>query len=192
MWLWKKINIRKNHRIYLANSSREAFNHLRWCCWKNSAAHIFGEKQKENMRSAARLEQAYTVLKLSMNHRWGQQRNCLSSSRSLGKCSSARFSSRLPLFPVPPTPGWGWEPPAEPGFAELAPWPRQGCSLPLRAAAGSSATTAKAHFCNFCNSTAQHDPEQGKHLKTHPSPRRTSGNNLIASFLRYFPACTRR
>lgn len=101
---------------------------------KNPATHFFGEKQTfpENMRSTARLQsKPILCLNSPLIIHEAQQRNCLSSSCSLGKCNTARFSSRLPLFqarqrrgplPVPLTPVWGWEPPTGPGFAELALW----------------------------------------------------------------------
>lgn len=185
----EKRNIRNNHRVYLANSNREAFNHLRWCCWKNSTARVFGEKQKENMRSTERLEQAYTVLKLSMNHRWGQQKNCLSSSRSLGKCSSARFSSRLPLFPVPPTPGWGWEPPwawlcrtGSLAYARLQFASESCCSLQCH--------HSKSPFLQFLQFHCSAWSRVRKALKD--SPFSQENLNIIPSFLRYFTACTRR
>lgn len=110
---------------------------------------------RENMRSTARLQsKPILCLNSPLIIDEGQQRNCLSSSCSLGKCSTARFSSRLPLFqgrgplPVPPTPGWAGNHQLGLALQNCLLGQMQGCSFPLRAAARCSAATAKAHFCN--------------------------------------------
>lgn len=76
MWLWKKI-IRNNHRLYLANSNTEASNHLRWCCMqplleKLSYTFLWWEANfpREYEEQSKVTEQAYTVLKLSINDTW--------------------------------------------------------------------------------------------------------------------------
>lgn len=146
------------------------------------------------MRSTARLQsKPILCLNSALIIDEAQQRNCLCSSCSLGKCSMVRLSSRLPLsqarqgwgpLPVPPTPGWAGN--HQLGLA-LQSWllgQRQGCSFPVRAAAPSSTTQQKPLL--------QPRSEAEAHLRTRPSPRKTSSNNVIPSLLRYFTVCPTR
>lgn len=125
------------------------------------------------MRSKARLQSKHILCLNSplMIHE-AQQRNCLSSSCSQGKCSTARFSSRLPLFqarqgrgplPVPPTPVWGWEPPTGPGFAELAPWPNATLQLPAE-----SCCSLQCHYRTSPFLQSRGGTRVGKALKDSP------------------------
>lgn len=87
--------------------------------------------------------------------------------------------------PCPTYPRLGWEPPAEPGFAELAPWSNATLQFPTESCCSLHCHYSKSPFLQSTAGALRVIQSKKSTLRTCPSP---SSNNVIPSFHRYFTA----
>lgn len=138
----EKINISNNHRIYLINSNTEAST-----TWDDAVGktQLHVSLVRRELSHSKVPEQAYTVLKLCINDRWSPAEELpllLLLSREVQRGEAQLQASSFP--PCPTYPRLGWEPPARPGFAELAPGPKARLQLPTESGCSLQGHSAKA------------------------------------------------